>query len=423
MANREMEIERICQVALDQPLADRERFLAEACQGDPALRREIDSLLALEGVAHEFIERPAVLFAAPPLPSDLHASDAQTGGPSIEPALTAGTRLAHYEIQSMVGSGGMGEVYRARDPKLGRTVALKVLPKAVALDADRVRRFRRAARALAALSHPNIAAIYGFEDAGPVQALVLELVEGPTLAERIARAPVPLDEALDIATRIADAVETAHTQGVLHRDLKPANVKVRGDGLIKVLDFGLAKIVDLTGAAPGAWASPADGATAPGVLLGTPAYMAPEQITGHRAGPQADIWAFGCVLFEMLVGRPAFDGGTNAEVVAAVLMKDPDWEALPDDTPDSIRRLLWRCLQKDPRNRLHDMADVRFELEDRSFSATPARYARPEPWVRRGRLAWIRPQRSLSSLSLRQPGPSAGSARIAPTWRSGDSKS
>jgi Tol biopolymer transport system component len=275
----------------------------------------------------------------------------------------------------------MGEVYRARDAKLNRDVALKVLPEVFAVDPDRLARFKREAQVLALLNHPNIAAIYGFEDSNPspgsgqpaVQALVLELVEGPTLADRIAQGTVPLDEALPIARQIADALEAAHEQGIVHRDLKPANIKLRPDGTVKVLDFGLAKALCQDGSgsvAPPLSHSPTITSpalmTGMGVFLGTAAYMSPEQARGKTVDKRADIWAFGCVLFEMLASRRAFAPGDDevADVLAAVLKTDPDWRALPTATPTAIRRLLRRCLAKDPRERLHDIADARLEIRD-----------------------------------------------------------
>ena len=288
--------------------------------------------------------------------------------------LGPGARLGLYEIQSAIGAGGMGEVYRARDTKLGRDVALKVLPEALAADPERLARLRREAQILASLNHPNIAAIHGFEDGGDIHALVLEFVEGETLADRIARGPVPLDEALPIAKQIADALEAAHDQGIIHRDLKPANIKIRPDSSVKVLDFGLAKLAEgggsgkarEAGAIAGLSLSPtitSPAMTGIGVLLGTAAYMAPEQARGRVLDKRADIWAFGCVLFEMLSGRRAFGGEDVAETLGAVIHKDPPWEALPGDTPPALRALLRRSLQKDPKQRLRDVGDARIEIE------------------------------------------------------------
>jgi Tol biopolymer transport system component len=279
-----------------------------------------------------------------------------------------GARLGPYEVSALIGEGGMGKVWRAHHTALNRDDALKVLPDAFVSDPDRLARFRREAQVLASLNHPNIAHVYGLEQADGVQALVMELVEGETLAERIARGPIPLDEALPIARQIAGALEAAHEQGIIHRDLKPANVKVREDGTVKVLDFGLAKALEPAGArtrdvtASPTITSPA--MTGVGVLLGTAAYMSPEQARGKPVDKRSDIWAFGCVLYEMLTGRRAFDGETTTEVLARVLERDPDINRLPPTVSANVVRLLRRCLERDPRRRLRDIGDVRFELEE-----------------------------------------------------------
>jgi serine/threonine protein kinase/Tol biopolymer transport system component len=283
-------------------------------------------------------------------------------------ALAPGTRLGPYEILSALGAGGMGEVYRARDTKLNRDVAIKVLPESVATDPDRLARFHREAQVLASLNHPNIAHIHGYEESNSVHALIMELVEGPTLADRIARGPIPLNEALPIAKQIAEGLEAAHEQGIIHRDLKPANIKVRDDGTVKVLDFGLAKALDPIGAA-GSGVSQLPTITTPamtqvGMVLGTASYMAPEQARGKPVDKRADVWAFGCVLFEMLTGRRAFAGDTVTDVFAAIVEREPQWNQLPDQTPEGIRRLLRRSVSKDVRARLHDMADARLEIDD-----------------------------------------------------------
>ena len=291
--------------------------------------------------------------------------------------LTSGTRLGPYEVISAIGAGGMGEVYRARDGTLNRDVALKVLPEPFALDADRLARFRREAQVLAALNHPNIAAIYGFEESTSVHALVLELVEGPTLADRIAQGPMPLDEALPIAKQIAEALEAAHEQGIIHRDLKPANIKLRPDGTVKVLDFGLAKALEPAGAhgsmprrrRPSRLPAMMTGV---GVLLGTAAYMSPEQAKGRPADKRSDVWAFGAVLYEMLTGRRAFDGEDMTEVLGAVVRLEPNWDALPYDVPPAVRTLLQRCLVKDRRRRIADIAAALFVLEHHTGWRLPA---------------------------------------------------
>jgi Tol biopolymer transport system component len=324
-----------------------------------------------------------------------------------------GARLGAYEVIAKLGEGGMGQVYRATDTTLGRQVAIKILPDAFAGDADRLARFEREAKTLASLNHPHIAAIYGFEKSAPstgsgqaaVYALVMELVEGEDLSQRLARelaspkptggGGIPIDEALPIARQIAEALEAAHEQGIVHRDLKPANIKLRGDGTVKVLDFGLARVGAPAGSSPDARNSPTftspAALTMGGMILGTAAYMAPEQARGKTVDKRADIWAFGLVLYEMLTGRIAFAGDTISDVLAAVLTREPDWTALPATTPASIKRLLARCLEKDPKRRLRDIGDARLEIEEttRDPVAGPASVAaaprvRPFAWTATG---------------------------------------
>jgi serine/threonine protein kinase/Tol biopolymer transport system component len=280
-------------------------------------------------------------------------------------ALTAGTSLGPYEIVVAIGAGGMGEVYRARDTKLNRDVALKILPSAFTNDVERLARFNREAQVLASLNHPNIAAIYGFEDSGATHALVMELVEGEDLSAHIARNALPLAEALPIAKQIAEALEAAHEQGIVHRDLKPANIKVRADGTVKVLDFGLAKAIDPASSSNGeVMNSPTMTARATqlGMIIGTAAYMSPEQAKGKPVDKRADIWAFGVVLFEMLSGRRLFVGEDVSDVLAAVLRQDIEWAALPTNTPARLRRVLERCLDRDVKTRLRDIGEARVEL-------------------------------------------------------------
>ena len=303
-------------------------------------------------------------------------------------------KIGPYEIGELLGEGGMGRVYRARDPRLGRDVAIKVLPEALVADSARIARFQREAQALASLNHPNIGAIYGFEEERPstgegqsVGALVLELIEGPTLANRVQRGPIPLDEALPIARQIADALDAAHEKGIVHRDLKPSNIKLRPDGTVKVLDFGLAKMCDTPGSDAGLSRSPTMLiASMPGMIVGTAAYMAPEQAKGRDADRTADIWAFGCVLFEMLTGHPVFQGDSVGEVLANVLKTDPDWQALPGETPESIRRLLRRCLERDPRKRLQHIGDARLEIDERPAAVPSATVPARRVWLERA--AW-----------------------------------
>ena len=282
-------------------------------------------------------------------------------------ALPPGTRLGVYEVVALVGAGGMGEVYRARDTRLGRDVALKVLPDVFTADAERRERFEREARVLASLSHPHIGGIYGLEEASGVTALVLEFVQGETLASRLRRGALPLGEALSVARQIADALDAAHQQRVVHRDLKPANIVLqRGPGpsgvpAVKVLDFGLA-----TTASDGVSVEDrsTELRTEPGRILGTPAYMSPEQARGLTVDKRTDVWAFGCVVFEMLSGHRAFGGETASDMVARILEREPDWTLLPPETPPSVRTMLARCLRKDPTLRLRDIADARLELDD-----------------------------------------------------------
>jgi len=306
--------------------------------------------------------------------------------------LADGTRLGAYEILSLLGAGGMGEVYRARDTKLRRDVALKVLPESFTRDAARIARFRREAQVLASLNHPHIGAIYGLDEANDTQFLVLELVDGRTLADRIAKGPLPLVETLAIARQMTEALEAAHDQGIVHLDLKPANVVLTRDGHVKVLDFGLAKAID-----PGT--TPLDVTNSPtltspamltgvGVILGTAAYMSPEQAKGQETDCTADLWAFGCVVYEMLTARRAFDGQTVTEALANVLKTEPDWQRLPVETPEGIRRLLRRCLRKEPALRLRDMRDARLEI-DEAQSGSPTDAPEVRASSRGGeRLAW-----------------------------------
>src|SRR5215813_12355794 len=337
-------VANVYQAAQERAPEERLAFVRQALKGDSDLRREVELLLAQDENTN-VIDRPIAAAA--------HSLLADNAG--VQP----GSFIGSYRIDSLLGVGGMGEVYRAHDPRLNRDVAIKILPPAFANDPDRLARFKREAQVLASLNHSNIAAIYGFEDSAGVHALVLELVEGPTLADRIAHAPLEINEALPIARQIADALEAAHEQGIIHRDLKPANIKVRDDGTVKVLDFGLAKLTEPPGvvqafrpAGPGGPEGPhyasqsptitTPAMTAAGMILGTAAYMSPEQAKGRPADRRSDIWAFGCVLYETLTGKRAFNGEDVSETLAAILRAEPDWSALSADIDPRITVLMRR---------------------------------------------------------------------------------
>jgi len=369
-------VDRLYHEALERPAGQRAAFLAGACAGDAALEREVQSLLDQASVPG-FLEEPALSVAA-----------ATAVGPD---ASWIDRHIGVYQVQALLGRGGMGEVYRAHDARLGRDVAIKVLPPAFTSDPDRLARFAREARVLASLNHPNIGTIYGLEESDGVRALVLELVEGDTLADRIARRPLPVPEALAVARQIADALEAAHDKGIVHRDLKPANIKITPANVVKVLDFGLAKN-DTETASGDLSQSPTITAagTGAGIILGTAAYMSPEQARGHAVDKRGDVWAFGCVLYEMLTGRVAFPGETVSDTIAAILQREPDWTALPPALPPNIITLLRRCLERDARQRKRDIGDARAEL-DGALSpavavAVPSRQAAPRsrqalPWA------------------------------------------
>ena len=328
-------VKALFQAASERPPGERHAFLAAATGDDEALRREVASLLTWD------------------------ASDASLLSPPLtsRQILAVGLRVGPYEIVAQLGAGAMGDVYRARDTKLHRNVALKVLPDSFAGDPDRFARFTREAQTLAALNHPNIAHIHGLEESGGVRALVMELVEGEDLSQRIVRGPIPIDEVLPIAKQIAEALEAAHEQGIIHRDLKPANIRIRVDGTVKVLDFGLAKAIEPAIASSAAL-------TGTGVMMGTAAYMSPEQARGKSLDKRTDIWSFGCVFYEMLTGRATFAGDTMSDTLAAILDREPDHTMLPAGTPAPIRRLLRRCLEKDRKGRLDSAAGARLEIDD-----------------------------------------------------------
>jgi serine/threonine protein kinase/Tol biopolymer transport system component len=408
--DRWQRVSQLYHAALARDTKERSTFLDEACGGDEALLREVESLLIHEDAAAPLIETPALKVAAKIM------NKSPEDGVSL-----VGRQMGPYTLLSLLGAGGMGQVYRARDTKLGRDVAIKLLPTEFTADADRRARFEREARLLAALNHPHIAQIYGLEQSDGVQALVMELVLGETLDEIIAgaghsalgtrkrsepvpspkglapdsvsRQALPLNQALDIARQIADALDAAHEKGIIHRDLKPANIKVTPDGTVKVLDFGLAKAI--TGDTPGPDLSQLptltqDG-TRQGTMLGTPAYMSPEQTRGQPVDKRTDIWAFGCVLYEMLAGHPPFPGDTISDTIAAILGREPDWNAVPLDVPPHVRQVLRRCLQKDRKVRLHDIADVRLELDDTGgvIAPTIAPGSQPLAGTRVRDLAWL----------------------------------
>jgi serine/threonine protein kinase len=357
---------RIFEAALEREPDARETFLVHACGDDQELRDEVESLLSNEG-ASALIDSSIWDLADDLLPSDL--------------GLAPGAQVGPYRIEGVLGAGGMGQVYRARDTKLNRDVALKVLPDVFTDDPKRLALFTREAHMLASLNHPGIGGIYGLEDTGAVHALVLELVDGPTLADRLERGPIPLDEALLIANQIAQALAAAHDRSIIHRDLKPANVKVQDDGTVKVLDFGLASHAEWSPTAVDGQQARGDSASTNnqgsrvdqlkspavsqvGVVLGTAAYMSPEQVKGRALDKRSDVWAFGCLLYEMLTARRAFAGSDFDATLASVLKQDPEWQALPPDLPESIRTLLARCLTKDRRQRIADMAIVIYVLDE-----------------------------------------------------------
>jgi eukaryotic-like serine/threonine-protein kinase len=362
--DRWLRVKRLFQAAVEQPPSERSAFVSAAVIDDETLRSDVDALLAADGA-------DLALSDQWPLASESLLAELRTGlqapgpGGSPSPGLTAGSRLGKYDVVAPLGAGGMGEVYRARDARLGRDVAIKILPRAFTSDPDRLARFEREARVLASLNHPHIAGIYGIEEEGTAPALVLELVEGPTLADRIKAGRIGVAEVLATARQIADALSAAHDKGIVHRDLKPANVKVTPAGVVKVLDFGLAK-PDAEAATPELAHSPTITMTGTrdGFMIGTAAYMSPEQARGRSVDKRADIWAFGCVLYEMLTGRKTFDRETVSDTLAAILEREPDWTMLPAATPASVRRLLRRCLEKDVSRRLRDIGDACLELEE-----------------------------------------------------------
>jgi Tol biopolymer transport system component len=350
---RRRRVEDLCDAALDLDVRERAAFVAGACGPDEGLRKDVEALLAHAEKAESFLAMPIGEVAAHVL-ADHH-------GTSL-----VGRQVGSHRILSLLGTGGMGKVYRAHDTRLGRDVAIKVVADAFLSDPERFARLEREARVLATLNHPHIGAIYGLEEADGIRGLVLELVEGATLADRLVSGPLPIHEALTAARQIAEALEAAHEKGIVHRDLKPANIKITPDDAVKVLDFGLAKVFGSEGSGREASHMPTITieASRDGVIAGTAAYMSPEQARGKAVDKRTDIWAFGVVLYEMLTARRAFRAETTSDTIAAILEHEPDWNALPVQTPVSIRRLLQRCLEKDPKRRVRDVGDARLEIEE-----------------------------------------------------------
>ena len=371
------EVERLYLDLIELEPDQRQRFLANA-SADEEIRREVESLLAHRASGLTFLERRGIDVAA----------EIVTQNP-IEPLI--GRTIGRYHVASLLGTGGMGIVYRAHDTRLGRDVALKILPDDFSHDRDRLIRFEREARLLASLNHPNIAGIYDLNEFESIHCLVLEFIEGEPLAARLQRGSVPFGEALTISRQIAEALEAAHEHGVVHRDLKPANVMMTPNGVVKVLDFGIAKLL----AADGSHGPSGSTDTLGAFVVGTPSYMSPEHARGKPVDKRTDIWAFGCVLYEMLTGRMAFDGQTTADTLAAILEREPNWSALPDSTAITIRHLLRRCLEKDSRRRLRDIGDARIDIDEVLSSS-----AQPEPATAKDRTPTLRLWRIVAIVSL-----------------------
>ncbi len=336
--------------ALARAPHERRAFVRDVCRDDAAVRHEVESLLDAHGDAEGFAETPAIAALAHGAPNADQAAAA---------ALAPGVEIGPYQIIGPLDSGAMGEVYRARDSRLARDVAVKVLPAALAVDAERIARLQREARLLAALNHPHIATIHSLEVSNGICALVMELIEGPTLAQQLTNGALPIARAFEIARQIADALEAAHGKGIIHRDLKPANIKLTTSGSVKILDFGLAQALD-----PDTRGDVGDFTLREGLIAGTPGYMSPEQARGERVDQRADIWAFGCVFYEMLARQPAFGHSTISGTLDAIVGGTAEWQHLPPVVPAGIRRLLRRCLERDPKRRLHHIADARIEIDD-----------------------------------------------------------
>jgi Tol biopolymer transport system component len=408
------QVKALFQATIQQPESERAAFLAAAVGSDETVRREVESLLEAEQAEGALTDRLPLAGSRRHELAEIDSWQSDASGSPLFQTDGASVAIGPYQIVGPLGAGGMGEVYRARDPRLGREVAIKILPRAFITDPERLARFDREARVLAALNHPHIAAIYGIEQTGAGPALVLEMVDGPTLEQRIREGPLAVDEALSIARQIADALAAAHAKGIVHRDLKPANVKLTAAGLVKVLDFGLAK-ADGAGAPSALAQSPTITvrSTSDGALFGTAAYMSPEQARGKPADKRSDIWAFGCVLYEMLAGRKAFDRDTISETTAAILESEPDWQAMAR-SPARVRRVLRRCLEKDVERRLQHIEQARVELSE----------ARPHALDRWLAAPHLDLGRSGRWLALGGIGATAAALVVLPLWpglgRSGD---
>jgi serine/threonine protein kinase/Tol biopolymer transport system component len=416
-------VREVLETALDAPPPERDAHLDKLCGHDGVLRTEVESLIRAHEQAGGFLDIPAA-----PKPAPAGAVPVPGSGRSTS---LSGRVIGPYTVGQRVGAGGMGVVYQAQDTRLGRAVALKVLPDSLAHDPDRRARLEREARSLASLSHPNIAAIYSLEEleggsgvggGAGAWALVLEFVPGQTLAERIACGPLATDEALGIARQVANGLEAAHggggmgSRGIVHRDLKPSNIKITPEGTVKILDFGIAKAAG-TESVPGSGSDPL--ATRPGTLVGTAAYMSPEQARGRAVDKRADLWAFGCVLYEMLTGHRAFPGDTTSDTVAAILRGEPDWTVLPTGVPPGALRVLHRCLEKDPERRMRDAGDARLELEDptQSPDLPPDVVRGPRGWIRYGVAgAGLLGLGAALALVFR-PAPQSAAPKPAPAWR------
>jgi serine/threonine protein kinase len=364
-------IKQLFDVALEKDSNSRAEFLRKACEGDASLRSEVESMLARNSESPDFLGSPALEDEAQALAEELKAG-------------MIGSTLGHYRVEKQLGRGGMGEVYLADDVSLNRKVALKFLPDIFSGDPERMARFEREAKLLASFNHPNIAAIHGLEQAKGKRFIILELVEGETLAHKLSKGPLSVEKALGICRQIAEALEAAHEKGIIHRDLKPANVMITGGQRVKLLDFGLAKALSSEAQHIDSSNSPTitEAMTQPGVVLGTAAYMSPEQAKGKIVDKRADIWALGCILYECLTGKRAFEGETVTETLAAILRAEPNWESLPSAIPQNIRFVLRRCLEKDTSRRFHDVADVRIEVEE-ARSVAEVKVTTKRPW-----LAW-----------------------------------